>query len=172
MPYKIPCFFLEHPSWTRIGQLVRLKPSHCPIPEWSWAQDGSKKQKISSFVNFKVVFSTKTGKNRKKPGKTGKKRTNRIREVLFHVPKLYWDCIMVFGKRSSCLHGSQWAADSAALPLDVDMAGDVRGWDQNLFFWIQASFYRSERSLITTECWISKLCVFPTTLVNLHEITL
>ena len=35
--------------------------------------------------------------------------------------------IMVFGKRSSCLHGSQWAADSAALPLDVDMAGDVRG---------------------------------------------
>ena len=56
-----------------------------------------------------------------------KNRKNRIREVLFHVPKLYWDCIMVFGKRSSRLRGSQWAADSAALPLDVDMAGDVRG---------------------------------------------
>ena len=116
-------------------------------------------------------------KKQKKPGKTGKNRTNRIREVLFHVPKLYWDCIMVFGKRSSCLHGSQWAADSAALPLDVDMAGGVRGWDQNLIFWIQASFYRSERSLITTECWISKLCVFPTTLLvmvfydNLHPFT-
>ena len=68
---------------------------------------------------------------------------------------------MVFGKRSSRLRGSQWAADSAALPLDVDMARGVRGWDQNLILLIQASCYRWERSLITPECWISKICYFP-----------
>ena len=46
-------------------------------------------------MDYKVVFSTK---NRKKTENTGKKRKNRIREVLFHVPKLYWDCYTVFGK--------------------------------------------------------------------------
>ena len=90
----------------------------------------AEKLDISSFVFFKVVSA------QKKREETGKNRTNQIREVLFHGPKLYGDCIMVFGKRSSCLHGYQWAADSAALPLDVDMAGALSGGETKIFDFI------------------------------------
>ena len=66
-----------------------------------------------------MVSAPKTGKNRINAEGTGKKPDKEIREVLFQGTKLHGDCIMVFGKRSSCLHGSQWAADSAALPKEV-----------------------------------------------------
>jgi len=63
----------------------------------------------------------KTGKLQKKIRKYLKKPRKLDPRCTASLPKVVW------GLFYECLEILQWAADSAALPLGVDMAGAIRG---------------------------------------------